>query len=82
MTDAQDGRLAFDFETYVDEGKEDPDRRVLVIDYSRVGKNPRLVIGSIRDELVEIVPGAHLGKILCRLPGGGYSRVGYFALRG
>ncbi|MGH7750858.1 MAG: hypothetical protein ACREQ5_39745 [Candidatus Dormibacteria bacterium] len=81
MTTAQDGNLAFDFDTYVEEGRQDPDRRVLVIDYSRVAGNPRLIIRSIRDELVELVPGACLGKILFRLRSGGYTNLGYFALR-
>jgi len=44
-----------------------------------VEKNPRLVIRSIRDELVELVPGVYLGKILSA--GDTYSKIGYFALR-
>ena len=73
-------RLAFDFETRVEPGMLDPDTEVLVIDYAPVDDNPRLIIKSIRDELVEIVPGANLGKILYR-KGGGYSNIGFFALR-
>ncbi len=75
-----DARAAFEFETRVEAGKVDPDRDVLVIDYSVVDSNPRLVIRQIRDELVEIVPGANLGKILWR-SGDSYSLIGYFALR-
>jgi hypothetical protein len=73
-------RLAFDFETRVEPGMLDPGTDVLVIDYAPVDSNPGLVIKSIRDELVEIVPGANLGKILYRR-GGGYSNIGFFALR-
>jgi hypothetical protein len=41
---------------------------VLVIDYESVDANPRFLIRQIRDELVEVVPGANLGKMLVRLP--------------
>jgi hypothetical protein len=81
MKDAADGNLAFDFKTYQDAGKLDPDVQVMVIDYSDVGDNPRLVIKSIRDELVEVVPGTYLGKILFRLPRDRYEMIGFFALR-
>jgi hypothetical protein len=63
----------------------------MVIDYADVEKNPRLIIRSIRDELVELVRGVYLGKILFnterglseRQSGSGdsYSKIGYFALR-
>lgn len=78
--EAPDGRLAFDFETRVEPGELDPGVEVLVIDYAPIDKNPSLIIKSIRDELVEIVPGANLGKILYRR-GGGYTNIGFFALR-
>jgi hypothetical protein len=78
---ASDGLTAFDFETYVEPGKHDPDTDVLVIDYAPVADNPRLLIRSIRDELVEIVPGAYLGKILYRSSDGSYTNLGFFALR-
>lgn len=81
MQDAQDGKLAFDFKTYEDFGKDDPELRVMVIDYADVEDNPRLVIRSIRDELVEIVAGAYLGKILFRTPRGNFEKIGFFALR-
>lgn len=74
-------RIAFDFQTYVENGKDDPDREVLVIDYADLKSNPKLLIRSIRDELVELVPGTYLGKILLRLPTGSYLKLGYFALR-
>jgi hypothetical protein len=41
---------------------------VLVIDYESVPDNPNLLIRQIRDELVEIVPGANLGKMLVKVP--------------
>lgn len=81
MKDAVDGKLAFDFKTYIEAGKADPDVQVMVIDYADVESNPGLLIKSIRDELVQIVPGAFLGKILYRLPDDRYEMVGYFALR-
>lgn len=81
MRDEPDGRSAFDFKTYTEAGKEDPDVDVTVIDYADVESNPRLLIRSIRDELVELVPGAYLGKIFLRLPGGKHVKLGYFALR-
>ena len=62
------GRTAFDFKTYVEAGRLDPSVDVLVIDYESVESNPRLLIRSIRDELVAIVPGANLGKMLVSVP--------------
>ncbi len=62
------GRSAFEFETYVEPGRLDPSVDVLVIDYARVKQNPALLIRQIRDELVEIVPGANLGKMLVYVP--------------
>jgi hypothetical protein len=83
-TDDVDARAAFDFETAVEPGKADPEIDVLKIDYGPVESNPRLVIRSIRDELVELVPDTYLGKILWRSGDEGdesYSCIGYFALR-
>jgi hypothetical protein len=80
--DAGEHLAAFDFETRVEPGALDPDREVLVIDYAPVDSNPALVIKSIRDELVGIVPGANLGKMLWRHGDGGrHSLLAYFALR-
>jgi hypothetical protein len=76
-----EGRLAFDFETRVEPGKVDPRVDVLVIDYEPLTENPDLIIRQIRDELVELVPDTHLGRILFKLPNGRYSNIGYFALR-
>ena len=67
-TDAESGRLAFDFATYPDAGQLDPDVQVMVIDYAAVDGNPRLIIRRIRDELVEVHPHVYLGKVLFQLP--------------
>jgi hypothetical protein len=76
------GRSAFEFKTYVERGRLDPTVDVLVIDYESVPENPRLVVRQIRDELVEIVPGANLGKMLVRLPRRRDPVLGlYFALK-
>jgi hypothetical protein len=84
-TKEDDGaRAAFEFETAIEPGKADPDVQVLKIDYGPVESNPRLVIRSIRDELVELVPDTYLGKILWRSQDDGeekYSCIGYFALK-
>jgi hypothetical protein len=79
--DDADGRAAFEFKTYVEPGKHDPDTDVLVIDYEPVSDNPDLLIRKIRDELVEIAAGAHLGKILYRTGEDDYRNLGFFALR-
>ena len=76
-----DDRTAFDFETRVETSEDDSSVDVLVIDYVVMDSNPRFVIKRIRDELVEIVPGANLGKVLWRHGDGSYVLIGYFALR-
>jgi hypothetical protein len=77
-----DDRSAFDFETRVEPSEDEgPAVDVLVIDYVVVDSNPGFLIKRIRDELVEIVPGANLGKILWRHGDGSYALIGYFALR-
>lgn len=40
-----------------------------MIDYGPLERNPRLLIRQIRDALVEIVPGANLGKMPVNIPG-------------
>jgi hypothetical protein len=74
-------RTAFDFETRVEPSEDDSSVEILVIDYVVMDSNPRFVIKRIRDELVEIVPGANLGKVLWRHGDGSYTLIGYFALR-
>ena len=80
MRDAGERLAAFDFETRVERGALDPDTDVLVIDYAPVDSNPRLVIKQIRDELVEVAPGTHLGKMLWRHRDGRHTLLAYFAL--
>jgi hypothetical protein len=75
------GRAAFDFQTRVEPSKDDPETDVLVIDYEPVESNPNFIIRRIRDELVEVVPGANLGKVLWHSGDDGYSLIGFFALR-
>jgi hypothetical protein len=79
--DAGEHLAAFDFQTRVERGALDKETDLLVIDYELVESNPRLVIRQIRDELVEIAPGTHLGKMLWRHRDGHHSLLAYFALR-
>ncbi|MEK6276576.1 MAG: hypothetical protein AABM29_00985 [Actinomycetota bacterium] len=79
--EAGEDRVAFDFETRVEPSADDPSQQILVIDYHDIEANPRFLIRSIRDELVEIVPGANLGKILWRKGNGTHTLIGYFALK-
>lgn len=72
------GYAAFRFRTYVSPGRVDPDRETLKIDYDSE-ENPRLLIRDILDELVQIVPGAYLGKVLLRRRES-WRLIGYFAL--
>jgi hypothetical protein len=81
MKPTAEGNAAFDFVTRVEPGKEDPETEVLVIDYDPVEDNPDHLIRKIRDELVEVVPGAYLGKVLHRGSGDSYRNLGFFALR-
>ena len=81
MHDAGDRLTAFSFHTRIERGALDRDTEVLVIDYEPVKSNPRLVIRQIRDELVEVAPGTHLGKMLWRHGDGRHSLLAYFALR-
>jgi hypothetical protein len=77
--DSGDGRCAaFRFRTYASPGKVDPDRETLKIDYDS-DDNPSFLIRDILDELVEVVPGAYLGKVLLRR-GDRWLLTGYFAL--
>jgi hypothetical protein len=81
--ESPDGLTAFRFRTYTGPGKVDPDRETLKIDYDS-DDNPGLLIRDILDELVEIVPGACLGKVLLRRGGADSPRwqlIGYFALQ-
>jgi hypothetical protein len=72
------GQAAFRFRTYVSPGSVDPDIETLKIDYDS-DENPGFLIRDILDELVQIVPGAYLGKVLLRR-GSEWRLVGYFGL--
>jgi hypothetical protein len=80
--DAGDGNLAaFRFRTYSSPGSLDQDRETMKIDYDS-DDNPGLLIRDILDELVQVVPGAYLGKVLLRRGREAPWRlVGYFALQ-
>jgi hypothetical protein len=84
MRQTEDGRGAFEFVSGSEPGKIKPRIPVMKIDYEPVVSNPHLIIRQIRDELIELVPNTHLGRILFRLPalrGERFTNVGYFALR-
>jgi hypothetical protein len=73
-----DGFAAFRFRTHASRGTIDPDRETLKIDYDSA-ENPKLLIRDILDELVQVVRGAYLGKVLLRR-GDAWRLIGYFAL--
>jgi hypothetical protein len=78
---AEDGRWAFEFVTRVEPDALGGTQDVLVIDYKPVKDNPRLIIRSVRDELVRVAGGAHIGRMLVRTPNGAHHNTAYFALR-
>jgi hypothetical protein len=81
MRDVEGGRGAFSFVSGVEKGRIEPEVQVLKIEYEPVASNPNVIIRQIRDELVEVVPDTHLGRIVFPLPRDRFSNVGYFALR-
>lgn len=74
MRDNESGKLAFNFKTYVEAGK-DPNRLVMMIGYADVEENPSLIARSIREELVEVVRRVYLEKILFNSKSGNYSKM-------
>ena len=68
----------FRFKTAVKPGRLDPDRQTMDLDYDQK-ENPSFIIRRVADELVEIVPGAFLGKMLFGRKGS-WSLCCYFAL--
>jgi hypothetical protein len=80
--DTGEGRLAaFKFRTYASPGTLDPDRQTMKIDYDS-DQNPGFLIRDILDELVQVVPGSYLGKVLFRRNREAPWRlIGYFALQ-
>jgi hypothetical protein len=76
------GRIcAFGFHTRVEPSVLHPGHDVLVIDYAAVPSNRWTGMSLIRDELVEVAPGAHLGQALLRRSGGRHALVAWWALR-
>ncbi len=74
----------FEFTTAAARGKLGDGSEVLAIEYDTVPSNPRFVIRSVLDELVELVPGAYLGQMLWRSGSAErarYTMLCYFALR-
>ena len=81
LDDAGDGRhlAGFRFHTRVAPSELDTSLDVLKIDYDRPD-NPSLLVRDVLDELVQIVPGAYLGKMLVRRQGR-FRLTGWFALQ-
>jgi hypothetical protein len=75
-----DSRLCAGFRFVTSPGPDALNREqdVLRLDYAAAG-NPRPIVRDVLDEVVQIVPGAYLGRILLRR-GGRLRLVGWFAL--
>ncbi len=76
--------IGFEFTTRVEPAIINSDNEVLVIDYQTVPRNPRLIIRSVRDELVALLDGVYLGRMLLQTKANSeqsYRLVNYFALR-
>lgn len=72
---------AFPFRTYSGPGLKDPDIEVLKIDYS-LPVNPRLSIGRILDELVQVDDNYYFGKAYIKTWWGSWHLIFYFTLQG
>jgi hypothetical protein len=70
----------FKFDTYTGEGVDNPEVSTLKLDYDNPG-NPRLLVRSVLDELVQITGGYYLGKAMLRGAGARYKLAAFFALR-
>lgn len=76
------GRLSgFGFQTRVEPGALHPDLEVAVIDYAAVPSNRWFGLHRVRDELVEVAPGVHLGQALWRRRDARPARLAWWALR-
>jgi hypothetical protein len=71
---------AFKFNTYTGQGVQDPEVSTLKLDYDNP-TNPRLLIRSVLDELVQISGNYYLGKAMLWRPNGRYRLAAFFALR-
>lgn len=80
IEDGSDFFRAFEFKTYLGEGRADPGLEVLKIDYDFDG-NPALFIRQILDELVQLSDGYYLGKAHLKWWWGRWQTVAYFTLQ-
>jgi hypothetical protein len=70
----------FDFKTYVEQGVEDPEVSTLKLDYDSPA-NPKFLIRTVLDELVQVSGNYYLGKAFLIRPGGRYRLAAFFALQ-
>jgi hypothetical protein len=70
----------FKFETYTGQGAEDTEVSTLKLDYDNPG-NPRFLVRSVLDELVQLTGGYYLGKAVLWRPNGRYRLAAFFVLR-
>jgi hypothetical protein len=70
----------FKFDTYTGQGAQDPEVSTLKLDYDNPS-NPRLLVRSVLDELVQITGDYYLGKAMLWRPGGRYRLAAFFVLR-
>jgi hypothetical protein len=70
----------FKFGTYTGSGVRDTEVSTLKLDYDNPS-NPRLLVRSVLDELVQITDGYYLGKAMLRRPNGSYRLAAFFVLR-
>jgi hypothetical protein len=70
----------FTFDTYTGPGAADPELSTFKLDYDNPG-NPRFLVRSVLDELVQITGGYYLGKALLWRPDGHYKLAAFFVLR-
>jgi hypothetical protein len=71
---------AFNFNTSVGPGVHNPELSTLKLDYGRAD-NPRFLVRSVLDELVQITGNYYLGKALLYGAGGKYRLAAFFALQ-
>jgi hypothetical protein len=79
VADSGDTYRAFRFQTRMDAGLLDRDRKVFVLDYDLAG-NPPFNIRRIRDELIQLEDRSYLGKAHVHWYWGKWQTVAYFSL--
>jgi hypothetical protein len=70
----------FKFDTYSGQGVNDPEVSTFKLDYDNPS-NPRFLVRSVLDELVQITGNYYLGKAMLYGPGGHYRLAAFFVLR-